>query len=64
MVSLISVISTQSTQRTPVVSVVLDCSQSPILPYDRRDRARLTVNGAHLDSQVRRGTTENQDGRQ
>ena len=27
----------------------LDCSQSPIFPCDRRDRARLTVNGGHLD---------------
>ena len=27
----------------------LDRSQSPIFPCDRRDRARLTVNGGHLD---------------
>ena len=27
----------------------VDCSQSPIFPSDRRDRARLTVNGGHLD---------------
>ena len=27
----------------------VDCSQSPIFPCDRRDRARLTVNGGHLD---------------
>ena len=25
------------------------CSQSPIFPSDRRERARLTVNGGHLD---------------
>ena len=30
---------------------ILDCSQSPIFPCDRRDRARLTVNGGHLDFQ-------------
>ena len=29
----------------------IDCSQSPIFPCDRRDRARLTVNGGHLDFQ-------------
>ena len=29
--------------------LLLDCSQSPIFPCDRRDRARLTVNGGHLD---------------
>ena len=33
----------------------LDCSQSPIFPCDRRDRARLTVNGGHLDFQSYRG---------
>ena len=27
----------------------VDCSQSPIFQSDRRDRARLTVNGGHLD---------------
>ena len=27
----------------------LDCSQSPIFPCDRRDRACLTVNSGHLD---------------
>ena len=27
----------------------VDCSQSPIFPLDRRERARLTVNGGHLD---------------
>ena len=56
--------------------IVIDCSQSPIFPCDRRDRARLTINGGHLDfymyrgggrrglhPQVRLGTTENQDGR-
>ena len=31
--------------------VFVDCSQSPIFPCDRRDRARLTVNGGHLDFQ-------------
>ena len=34
---------------------LLDCSQSPIFPCDRRDRARLTVNGGHLDFQSYRG---------
>ena len=29
--------------------VIVDCSQSPIFPCDRRDRASLTVNGGHLD---------------
>ena len=33
----------------------LDCSQSPIFPCDRRDRARLTINGGHLDFQLYRG---------
>ena len=33
----------------------IDCSQSPIFPCDRRDRARLTVNGGHLDFQSYRG---------
>ena len=33
----------------------IDCSQSPIFPCDRRDRARLTVNGGHLDFQMYRG---------
>ena len=32
-------------------ALVIDCSQSPIFPCDRRDRARLTVNGGHLDFQ-------------
>ena len=27
----------------------VDCSQSPIFPCDRRDRANLTINGGHLD---------------
>ena len=27
----------------------IDCSQSPIFPWDSRHRARLTVNGSHLD---------------
>ena len=31
---------------------VIDCSQSPIFPCDRRDRAR---NGGHLDFQSYRG---------
>ena len=37
------------------MTVALDCSQSPIFPCDRRDRARLTVNGGHLDFQSYRG---------
>ena len=32
-----------------LVSQYIDCSQSPIFPWDRRDIARLTVNGGHLD---------------
>ena len=31
------------------VVTLVDCPQSPIFPCDRRDRARLTVNGGHLD---------------
>ena len=38
-----------------LVSGAVDCSQSPIFPCDRRDRARLTVNGGHLDFQSYRG---------
>ena len=33
--------------------LVIDCSQSPVFPWDRRDRARLTINGGHLDFQYR-----------
>ena len=33
----------------------VDCSQSPIFPCDRRDRARLTINGGHLDFYMYRG---------
>ena len=47
----------------------LDCSQS-IFPWDRRGRARLTINGGHLDFQSLLrgharplGTAKNQDGR-
>ena len=29
----------------------IDCSQCPIFQWDRRDRARLTINGGHLDFQ-------------
>ena len=50
--------------------IMLNCSQSPTFPRDRRDRARLTINGGHLDFQMYRvadarplGTSENQDGR-
>ena len=32
----------------------LDCSQSPIFSWDRRNIARLTVNGGHLDFQMYR----------
>ena len=32
-----------------LVSQYIDCSQSPIFPWDRRDIVRLTVNGGHLD---------------
>ena len=35
----------------------VDCSQSPIFSWDRRDIARLTVNGGHLDFQMYRGET-------
>ena len=31
--------------------MTVDCSQSPIFPCDPRDRARLTVNGGHVDFQ-------------
>ena len=31
---------------------VIDCSQSPIFPWDRRYIARLTIYGGHLDFQV------------
>ena len=27
----------------------VDCLQSPIFPCDRRDRARVPVNGGHFD---------------
>ena len=33
----------------------LDCSPSPIFSWDRRDIARLTLNGGHLDFQTHRG---------
>ena len=33
----------------------IDCSQSPIFAWDRRDIARLTVNGGHLDFQMYQG---------
>ena len=33
----------------------IDCSQPPIFPCDRRDRARLTVDGGHFDFQMNRG---------
>ena len=33
----------------------IDCSQSPIFAWDRRDIARFTVNGGHLDFQMYRG---------
>ena len=33
----------------------LDCSQSPIFPWDRWDIVRLTVNDGHLDFQMYRG---------
>ena len=39
----------------PLTIATLDCSQAPIFPCDRRDRARLTVNGGHLDFQSYRG---------
>ena len=31
---------------------VIDCSQCPIWPWDRRDITRLTIYGGHLDFQV------------
>ena len=31
---------------------VIDCSHSPIFPWDRRDIARPTINGGHLDFQI------------
>ena len=31
---------------------VIDCSQSPIFPRDRRDIARPTINAGHLDFQI------------
>ena len=37
------------------ISVAVDCSQSPIFSWDRRDKARLTVNGGHLDFQMYQG---------
>ena len=42
-----------------IVSVILlgnrvDCSQSPIFPWDRWDQARLTFKGGHLDFQMYR----------
>ena len=33
----------------------IDCSQSPILPWDRRDIARLTMNSGRFDFQMYRG---------
>ena len=42
---------TQKKKKEKKVSLIVDCSQSPIFPCDRRDRARLTVNGGHLDFQ-------------
>ena len=42
----------QTSQNTTCIEgLKVDCSQSPIVPCDRRDRARLTVNGGHLDFQ-------------
>ena len=34
-----------------IVPREIDCSQSPIFSWDRRDRARLTINAGHLDFQ-------------
>ena len=34
------------------VDTTIDCSQSPIFSWDRRDIARLTINGGHLDFQM------------
>ena len=38
-----------------LVLVTVECPQSPIFSWDRRDIARLTVNGGHLDFQMYRG---------
>ena len=38
-----------------VFGTFIDCSQSPIFSWHRRDIARLTVNGGYLDFQMYRG---------
>ena len=38
-----------------LIAWLVDCSQSPISPWDRPHIARLTVNGSHLDFQMYRG---------
>ena len=42
-------------QKKTIIAFHIDCSQSPIFPCDRRDRARLTINGGHLDFYMYRG---------
>ena len=43
--------SDQNGAKTLPSRAALDCSQSPIFPWDRRDIASLTINGGHLDFQ-------------
>ena len=35
-----------------IIVFVIDCSQSLIFSRDRRDIARLIINGVHLDFQI------------
>ena len=42
---------------TYLILTTIDCSQSPIFPWDRRDVARLTINVGHLDFQMYRGAS-------
>ena len=38
-----------------LIARLVDCSQSPISPWDRPDIERLSVNGGYLDFQMYRG---------